>query len=129
MTDIDWLAVDMVCTGTVVPLTKHERRAAIRRLSERMLKVGDWHCEGRNLTCTEVARRLRCTERTVLRDVRALPPAEKRVCPICRQPMWISLGTVEPHPDAIHVECPMSGRQMLSGLAAQRPDLYEWVMA
>lgn len=129
MTDIDWLAVDMVCSGTPLKLRKAERVAAVRRMSERMLRPSEQNFDGRKLPCSEVARRLQVDERSVIRYNNELPPADKRVCPVCRQDMWVVFGTVEPHGNSIFQECVMSGRQMLKGLAAQRPDLYEWVTA
>lgn len=127
MTDIDWLAVDMVCTGTPLKLRKAERVAAVRRMAERMLKPSEHDHDGRKLSCTEVARRLQVDERSVLRYSSELPPGEKKRCPVCRQDMWVVFGAVEPHSNSIFQECVISGRQMLSGLAAERPDLYGWV--
>lgn len=129
VTDIDWLAVDMVCTGTPLKLRKEERVAAVRRMSERMLKPSEHDYDGRKLSCTEVARRLQVDERSVLRYTTELAPGEKKRCPVCRQDMWVVFGTVEPHSNSIFQECVMSGRQLLKGLASERPDLYRWVTA
>lgn len=128
MTDIDWLAVDMVCNGTPLALTKPERMAVMRRLDPRILSHDDeWECEGKQLNMWEVARRLQTTERSVQRMRAALPTATKSRCPVCGETMWVSDGVVEAHPDCLFTECPMSGRRTLSGLAATRPDLYRWM--
>ena len=129
---IDWLAVDMVCQGTrLAHLTPDERRMVIRRLEHRMLNSDDWYwsqTSGAKLTARQVADRLAVTPRSVERFQAELPPATEQPCPVCREPMWVlDTGTVEPHPDRLYRQCPMSGRQVLRGLAALRPDLYPWV--
>lgn len=124
---IDWLRVEMVCNGTALKLEPDERRMVIRRLSDRMQKLDDWFGDPRKLSCSEVARRLGVTERSVLRYANDLPAADKQVCQVCHEPMWVIDGVVEPHPDRIFEECPMSGQQMRRGLAATRPDLYQWL--
>lgn len=124
---IDWLAVHMVVTGTPLKLTPTERKMAMRRLSERLLTLADsYMCPGNKLTADEVARRLQVTPRSVVRYNTELPRAEKRVCPVCREPMWVVDGVVEAHPDRLHIECPMTATRVRHGLAAIRPDLYAW---
>lgn len=132
MSDIDWLAVDMVCEGTSLALTPDEKRMVIRRLAPRMLKLDDWHwakATASKLTSIQVAERLRITDRSVERIKAELPLADAAVCPVCRETMWVLVenGTVEAHSDSHYQECPMSKRQILRGLAAIRPDLYGWV--
>ena len=125
MTDIDWLAVEMVCNGTALRLTAVERRMVMRRLADKMARTGSVYETG--LTAEEVARRLGCTSRSVERFKNDLPPADKRKCPVCGNPMWVIAGRVEAHPDRLFNECLMSGRYVRSGLAAERPDLYLWL--
>ena len=128
MTDIDWLAVWTVLTGTAVKLTQAERKMVMRRLEERMLRPGESGWRTNKLSASEVARRLGITERSVCRYLAELRAAEKSQCPVCRQDMWTYPdGWVEPHPDALLRECPMSSRPKMRGLAAVRPDLYGWV--
>ena len=129
MGDIDWLAVEMTVQGTRLALNRDEKLMAIRRLEHRMLAKGesDWL----KLSAGQLAERLQICSRTVERLWAELPMANKVNCPVCREPMWAQLdgGVVEPHPDRMYDECPMSGQQMLRGLAAVRPDLYGWVVA
>lgn len=136
MRDIDWLAVYTVCTGTPVKLSGIEKKMVMRRLEEKMLRTGESSFHTNKLTAAEVANRLNTTERSICRYLAELREAEKRCCPVCRQDMWVySDGSIEPHPDSLLNECPMSGstpygsRKRLHGLAAIRPDLYEWVSA
>lgn len=129
MTDIDWTAVHMVVAEGVVMshLKPAEKRMVIRRLADKMLKPGEpWFGSGK-LRSSEVARRLDTTIRSVERMKTDLPPGVKQTCPVCRQPMWVVCGEVEAHPTRLDEQCPMSGRQMLTGLAAVRPDLYRWM--
>jgi hypothetical protein len=59
-----------------------------------------------------------------------LPPAVQGECPVCREPVFIVAGVVEPHPDRLLEDCPMGGRAMpapVRGLAAIRRDLYLWI--
>lgn len=127
MTDIDWLAVEHVCSGYTMKLTDEEQLVALRRLLPRMAAAGEWTCYSQTLTTAEVARRMGIDERTLQRRKQILPDAEKRFCPVCRNDMWVLAdGTVEPHPAALQRECPMSGRTTLRGLAAYRPELYRW---
>jgi hypothetical protein len=127
MTDIDWLAVEYACDGYAMKLTEPEQRAAIRRMQDRMAAPGEWDCYSNILTTAEVGRRLRVDERTVLRRKKALPAADRHICPVCRNDMWVTDdGVIEPHPAALYKECPTSGKQPLQGLAAVRPELYRW---
>ena len=134
MKDIDWQVVDWVATGTrmIGGLTPDEKRMIIRRLDEKMLDESDefraYGVEGK-LSALTVADRLRTTTRSVHRLRSELPPATKRVCPVCHEPMWVlNTGVVEPHADRIYEKCEMSGQRLLSGLAAARPDLYAWAV-
>lgn len=128
MSDIDWLAVEWVCAGTVLKLTPDEKRAVIRRLLPRMLDNEESAVYTNKLSSTEVARRMATTERSVERYKAELAHATETCCPVCRQRIWVIAGDVAPHPDVLmRDDCPMSGRQMLRGLAAIRPDLYRWV--
>lgn len=133
MSDIDWLAVHHVCTGQRMgQLTNDEKKAIVRRLAPRMLQADEWYCDGNKVNVWEVARRLNTTERTVQRIKASLPPADEDVCPVCQEQIWVVDGVVEEHPDTLITECPMSGRPhpgytRLRGLAALRPDLYQWL--
>lgn len=126
-TDVDWQAVHWVVSeGTPLKLHTNERRMAMRRLADKMLKNTDSiYCTGK-LTAFEVARRLQITDRSVIRYLAEMSPGEKRICPVCREDMWIVDGVVEEHPDRLFSECPMSGTQVRRGLAAIRPELYAW---
>ena len=125
MIEIDWLRVDMVCNGTPLKLTPAEKRMAIRRLADKMSATSSMYATG--LSSEEVARRLQTTPRSVERLKRELIPAERRICPVCREPMWVIGSEVEAHPDRLFGECPMSYSQTRRGLAAIRPDLYGWL--
>ena len=128
MSDIDWLAVEWVCAGTVLKLTPDEKRAVVRRLLPKMLDNDESAVYTTKLSSAEVARRLATTERSIERYKAELADANEKCCPVCRQGMWVIAGEVAPHPDVLMREdCPMSGRQMLRGLAAIRPDLYRWI--
>ena len=130
--DVDWLAVEMVCQGSVLALRTNEKRMVVRRLADRLLTnddpVGSSVPPGK-LTAQQVADRLRTTERSVQRYQAELPAAHPRECPVCLQQMFVlTTGIVEQHPDRLYEPCPMSGRRVLSGLAAVRPDLYQWAV-
>ena len=123
---IDWLAVHWVVSeGTALKLHTAERRMAMRRLADKMLKNTD-SPYAQKLTAFEVARRLHITDRSVIRYLADMQPGEKRICPVCREDMWVVDGVVEAHPDRLFTECPMSGTQVRRGLAAIRPELYAW---
>ena len=129
---IDWLAVDMVCQGTSLALTSDEKKMVIRRLAPRMLTATDWHwaqATANKLTTGQVAERLQLSERSLERIKDQLPLANSATCPVCRERMWVMVkdGIVEAHSDSRYQQCPMSGRQVLRGLAAIRPDLYRWL--
>ena len=126
MRDIDWLAVDMVVSGTALKLHSAEKRMVMRRLADKMLKNTDSPYCTWKLGCDEVARRLQTTDRTIIRYLQEMPAGDKKPCPVCREPMWVVSGVVEAHPDRLFVECPMSGTQVRRGLAAIRPELYAW---
>lgn len=128
MTDIDWLAVEHVCAGYRLKLRPAEKKAVVRRLSVRLQRAHEPRTDT-TLTHEQVGARLGIDARTVLRYLEELPPATRKVCPVCRNDMFIAEGRVEPHPDACFNECPMSGRETLRGLAAVRPDLYAWLEA
>lgn len=125
MSDIDWLAVEMVCDGAALKLTTAERRMVMRRLADKMARTSSVYDSG--LTAEVVARRLGVTPRTVERLQAQLAPADKRTCPVCHQAMWVVGSEVEAHPDRLFKECPMSYSQTRKGLAAIRPDLYRWL--
>lgn len=125
MSGIDWLAVNFVVEGARLKLRPAEKAAVMRRLAPKMQRHNEHH-PGK-LSTEEVAFRLRCSERDIERYLARLPLGEVRTCPVCREPMWVVGGVVEPHPDRLFAECPMSGREMRRGLAAVRPDLYEWL--
>lgn len=130
MTDIDWLAVDMVVSGVVLKLKTAEKRAVVRMLAHRILDVSDPNHYTGKVSCSEVARRLQTTERSVERYKAELAGGTRSKCPVCGQMMWTVRGTVLPHADSLFTECPMTGQEHgLRGLAAERPDLYPWVAA
>ena len=125
MTDIDWMAVTWVCNGTPLKLTRDEKLMVIRRLADKMATSPSKYDDG--LPIPEVARRLQITTRTVERLKSELSHADPMVCPVCREHVWVVAGTVESHPDALFNQCPMSGCPTRRGLAAIRPDLYQWL--
>lgn len=127
MTDIDWYAVHTVCSERVAMhhLKSDEKRMVVRRLLEKMRRTSARNDQA--VTADYVANLLGTTQRSIERYIAELPPADKRVCPVCREDMWVINGEVEPHPDRIFRECPMSYSQTRKGLAAIRPDLYRWV--
>lgn len=124
--DIDWYAVNTVCNERIPMrhLRPAEKRMVVRRLAEKMT-TRTVTSEGR-LTADDVAQLLGTTTRSVERFKTQLRHADKRICPVCREPMWVVNGEVEPHPDRLMRECPMSYSQVQRGLAAIRPDLYRW---
>lgn len=125
---IDWYAVHTVCSERIPMrhLKPAEKRMVMRRLADKMN-----HVSGRNasvMTSEYVANLLGTTARSVERMKAELVPADKRVCPVCRETMWVRPdGEVEPHPTPIFEECPMSYSYTRKGLAAIRPDLYQWL--
>ena len=128
MSDIDWLAVEWVCSGVVLKLKPQEKRAVIRRLMPRMLENRESSFYTNKLSSTEVARRMVTTERSVERYKAELAGATETSCPHCRQRMWVIAGQIAPHPNVqLSEDCPMSGRETVRGLAATRPDLYRWL--
>ena len=134
MRHIDWRAVILACEGVAMgPLDATEKRMAIRRLNDRMVNARDtgnyaMRTDGK-LTSDEVARRLRTTDRNVVRMRSELPPANPMGCPECGEDMWVikATGIVEPHPDRFADECRASGHPARTGLAAIRPELYAWI--
>jgi hypothetical protein len=108
-TEIDWLAVEMVCNdGHSLKLRHVEAMAVIRRLDERMLAVSDpvWDIPPGKLTSQQVAQRLRTTDRSVMRWRKDLPPATKATCAACGQTMWVLHdGHIEPHPNHLFKTC------------------------
>ncbi|MEZ0366778.1 hypothetical protein ACAG26_24195 [Mycobacterium sp. pUA109] len=120
MSDVDWLAISWVCSGTPIALTDDERRMAVRRMVPRMvtraevsrdLSSADWLARGR-FTAEEVGRRIGVGERQVYRIRDSLPAADTDECPVCRERIWVVAGVAEEHPDRLLNECPMSGREM-----------------
>jgi hypothetical protein len=94
MRDIDWQAVHWVVTeGCPLKLHTAERRMAMRRLADKMLKNTD-SPYAQKLTAYEVARRLQITDRSVIRYLAEMSPGEKKVCPVCREDMWVVDGVV-----------------------------------
>lgn len=111
MMTVDWFAVECVVSGTQLALNVPERRAVIRRLEHRMRlpHVARWDAYG-TLTAEDVAERMYVTPRSIQRMKEELPEADKRRCPVCGEDMWVwHNGIVEPHPDGLNQECPMSG--------------------
>ena len=139
MSHIDWRAVQFVIDGDRLRLRADEKRMVIRRVAHRMLdhhdriqKYGHWSpANAAKITADQMAERMVTTARSVQRFQEELRPADKRVCPVCREPMWVyDDGIVEPHPTPLMEECDLSGRQVpkpVRGLAAIRPDLYAWL--
>jgi len=134
MRHIDWRAVILACEGVSMgPLDATEKRLAIRRLDERMVNAGDkgnytMRSDGK-ITGEEVARRLRTTDRNVVRMRAEMAPANCMTCPECGEDMWVivATGIVEAHPDRFADECRASGHPARTGLAAIRPELYAWI--
>lgn len=108
---IDWFAVEVVCNGSQLALNPAERRAVVRRLHHKMRPqyVTKWDAKW-SLTTEEVAERMYVTPRSVQRMKDELPEADKTCCPVCGQDMWVWRNSVvEPHPDGLNQECPLSG--------------------
>ena len=130
MSDIDWQAVEWVCTDSSVRLrlNSDEKRAAIRRLLPRMLDNQDHTLYANKLSSADVARRMVTTERSIERYKAELAHATEMRCRVCHQQVLAINGRVSPHPDSRGTEtCLMSGGETLRGLAAIRPDLYQWL--
>ena len=134
--DIDWLSVyRIVHEGHRVALkTREEKRMVVRRMQRRMIpNVREAHAAraAGQLSADEVGELMGMSGRNVQRIAESLPPAEKMVCPQCQHDMWVyPNGIVEPHAKSLIEECEYSGDCILptlSGLAAIRPDLYQWV--
>ena len=134
MRHIDWRAVILACDGVAMgPLDSTEKRMAIRRLNDRMVnarETGNYamRSDGK-LTSGEVARRLRTTDRNVVRLRAEMTPAHRMFCPECGEDMWVivATGIVEAHPDRWADQCRASGHPARTGLAAIRPELYAWI--
>lgn len=109
MSDIDWRAVNFVVRGARMKLTPDERKMVLRRI--KLFKGRDTsYIPPGYLTLDMVAHRLGIHERHVWRIADELPNATERACPICGSLMWVYDGTglVEPHPDSLVNECPLS---------------------
>ena len=106
---LDWLAVEMVCSGKRMKLTQwQERYAVVRALDHRMLVPEDdtMNVPPGVLSASNVADLMQTTARSVARLRASLPPATKMRCPDCREPMWLrDDGTVEPHPNRWNDTC------------------------
>lgn len=107
---IDWVAVDFVVNGSQLALRPCEKRAVIRRLADRMRPIHATNWDTRwKWTSEDIADRMYVSARQVQRMKDELPQAEKTLCPVCGQDMWVWVnGVVEAHPDALNQECPMS---------------------
>ena len=130
MTDIDWLAVETVLSGgSYTGLDKPTMTAIIRRLNHRIRNTHDSPYTEK-ISLDDISRRLGTTERMVLRIRESLPAAKSVECPWCRETVWMA-KVIEPHhdpdPKKWNQTCQLSGKPMLTGLAATRPDLYRWV--
>lgn len=106
---IDWLAVEMVCSGQPMALRyAEERRAVVRHFNDRMLDLppGKGELPSGVLTATDVAALMGLDPRSVTRIRTKLRPAVRRRCPECREPMWVcDDGTVELHADRFNETC------------------------
>ena len=94
-------------------LSVGEKRAVIRRMSERMMGPRDsiWTCAAGKISADELAERMHTSTRSVQRMKETLPPAHKRRCPICRRDMWVlEDNTIEAHPTATYDQCSLSGQ-------------------
>jgi len=149
MSDIDWLAVQMVCEGTRLPLSAAEKRMVIRRVEHRMLTATDntTDISPGKIRARDLAELLDTSQRNVERVAADLPDADRRRCPVCKGWMWVlPTGVVEEHGDGFHDTCPMTDRiaetvvgllqrpeglrpKGVRGLAALRPDLYPWLVS
>lgn len=132
MTDVDWLAVEHVIDGHTLRLKHDELRMVVRRVRHRLATIQE--CRAGSVPVWKIsigalAARMHVSDRTVARILNELAPAVERICPVCQQKMWVHTATavVEAHGNSIYEECVMSGRQLLKGLAAVRPDLYMWI--
>lgn len=110
MTHIDWFAVECAVTGTPMRLNAAEQRAAVRRLTDKMRPLAACAPQtGNTITLDDVAALIGCSDRQVIRLKVELPDADEQKCPVCRQQMWVwHNGVIEPHPDALNIECPAS---------------------
>jgi len=126
MKDIDWYAVHTVCSERIAMhhLKPDEKRMVVRRLLDKMRRKSSTNDVA--MTAEYVAGLLGTTARSIERYIAELPSADKRICPVCREDMWVIGSEVEPHPTRLFEECPMSYSLTRRGLAAIRPDLYQW---
>lgn len=110
MTDIDWLAVSWVVSGTrITHLTIPEQAMVVRRLKSRIPLHG--HPDHTELSKQQIADRLGITISALEGRLTRLPNARRRDCPICRQHCWIyDDNTVEPHPTVLAEQCILSGQ-------------------
>lgn len=112
MTDIDWRAVDFAVQGCRMRLTASERVMAVRRLRHRLMPAGStgrWTKRPGELSLAELGALVGCVAETVIRTIADLPDATEQSCPVCGSQMWVHLdGLVEPHPDALMIQCPLS---------------------
>jgi hypothetical protein len=116
MTDIDWRAVYWLVNGDrkqITDLNKNEQRAVIRRLQDKMIPpTGRLHHDPYPwmLTHDEIGERIGVSSRTIMRIQDELPYAHNDDCPVCGCHMWVHDhdSYVEPHPDRLMNECPLS---------------------
>jgi hypothetical protein len=110
MSDIDWRAVNFAVRGVQMPrLSRDEQLMVMRRV--RFVEANEvMYPPPGSVTREIVAHRLGLTDRQVSRMANTLPPATPRPCPICGSRAWLhdDSGWVEPHPDSLQVECPLS---------------------
>lgn len=83
MFNVDMVAVEFVCNGTSLPLNRDEMTVGAR------LMVG-------KCSSTEMARRCRTDDRTILRILRGLGAKQ---CPECRQLVFIADAFISRHID------------------------------
>lgn len=106
---IDWLAVEMVCGGQRLRLRyPEERRAVVRHFDHRLLNLNQNAVDIAPgvLTAAQVGELMGADPRSVVRIRKSLPPAVRRRCPDCGEPMWVcDDGTVEPHPTRFNETC------------------------
>ena len=124
MSDIDWVAVETVCTGgSYSGLDKPTMTAIIRRLDHRIRNTDD-SPYAEKISLDDISRRLGTTERMVLRIREALPAVKRMQCDWCHETVFVS-KVIEPHhdpdPKKWNETCRMSGKPPLTGLAATRP--------
>jgi hypothetical protein len=137
--EIDWQAVEFVVQGERLQLTADEKKMVIRRVAHRMIdnddRLHNWRSQSTaaKITAVAMAGRMMTSERSAQRIKDELRPADKRTCPVCREPMWVyDDGTIEAHPNRLMDECELSGTVLpppVRGLAALRPDLFRWLPA